>query len=94
MATVRSQSAPFRNYKSGVINCSLYQGDLDHQVQLIGWTENAWIIKNSWGSSWGENGFGRISMNQDEDCELSAYMEIAYVGFPPKKVNNYDSNSN
>ena len=34
-----------------------------HCVLLIGWDESTdeWIIKNSWGTDWGTNGFGRIS---------------------------------
>lgn len=28
-----------------------------HAVELVGYTENYWILKNSWGSSWGDNGF-------------------------------------
>ena len=34
-----------------------------HCVLLIGWDESTdeWIIKNSWGTDWGINGFGRIS---------------------------------
>ena len=34
-------------------------GDINHAVTLIGWddTKQAWLIKNSWGTGWGENGY-------------------------------------
>lgn len=33
----------------------------DHYVTIIGWGPDYWLIKNSWGTEWGENGFGRMA---------------------------------
>lgn len=34
-----------------------------HMVVLVGWGENYWIIKNSWGYQWGLGGYAKISMD-------------------------------
>ncbi|XP_002977181.2 ervatamin-B [Selaginella moellendorffii] len=53
----------FQNYKSGILSGKC-DDSLDHGVLLIGYgTEGGmpyWIIKNSWGTSWGEDGFMKI----------------------------------
>lgn len=60
----------FQAYKSGIYNdsqTSCYSNPCDytptnHAVALVGWNDadGAWILRNSWGSSWGENGYMRI----------------------------------
>ncbi len=34
----------------------------DHVIQIIGWDDSkqAWLIKNSWGTTWGEGGYGWV----------------------------------
>merc|ERR1719422_551498 len=56
-------SGPFQNYEGGVFaGCT--GDDLDHAITVVGYgTENGqdyWLIKNSWGSDWGENGFIKL----------------------------------
>ncbi|MGD2090376.1 MAG: C1 family peptidase [Candidatus Aminicenantes bacterium] len=52
----------FQCYTGGVFNAS-NQGDVNHFVTLCGWDDSygAWILKNTWGTGWGENGYMRIA---------------------------------
>lgn len=52
----------FQSYKSGVLDCACPSGwdTLDHAVTLVGWSDGSWILKNSWGEDWGENGYVRL----------------------------------
>jgi len=55
----------FENYYSGVFKTN-EAGNPNHAVVIVGWNGAAddpngyWIIRNSWGSDWGENGYMRI----------------------------------
>ncbi|KAI3833150.1 hypothetical protein MKW92_031547 [Papaver armeniacum] len=59
----------FRFYKDGV-----FSGDcgtsVDHGVTVVGFGETSegleyWIVKNSWGANWGENGYVRMQRNDE-----------------------------
>ena len=54
----------FQLYDSGILNDDLCGADLDHAVTAVGYgIENGveyYLVRNSWGSSWGENGYIRI----------------------------------
>jgi C1A family cysteine protease len=65
----------FQMYDSGVLNCSGSQ--LDHGVLLVGYTADTWIIKNSWGKNWGEQGFVRTSNVKGKNCAVGAYVVTA-----------------
>ena len=48
-------------------------GWADHCVALVGYndTEEYWVIKNSWGPSWGEEGYGRVYYGDLEQYEYA-----------------------
>jgi hypothetical protein len=53
----------FLAYKSGVYRHLSGAGLGRHAVSIVGYSDRdrAWIIKNSWGSDWGEDGFARVA---------------------------------
>lgn len=57
----------FQFYQSGIIPAKSCGQNLDHAVQLVGYgTENGmdyWLVRNSWGSGWGENGYVKLQRN-------------------------------
>ena len=52
-------------YKSGVITSSGCGTNLDHGVLVVGYGEENsqpfWLVKNSWGTSWGDSGYVKIA---------------------------------
>jgi hypothetical protein len=54
----------FQLYKSGVFTgkCGT---NLDHGVLLVGYNPESYILKNSWGTSWGDNGYIYLGKGND-----------------------------
>lgn len=64
-------AANWSSYRSGILTtCG---SSVDHCVQAVGYTADAWIVRNSWGSSWGESGFIRIARGSDL-CLIGDYV--------------------
>lgn len=61
---IEADQVSFQLYKSGVFTGSC-GSNLDHGVLLVGYTENAYILKNSWSSSWGDNGYIYLAKGND-----------------------------
>lgn len=79
------------NYKSGII--SKTDGtQTNHGVVLTGWndTDGCWIIKNSWGATWGEKGYFRIKYGLSAVGTKVAYVD--YKGKIPHTTTGINSN--
>ena len=54
----------FQTYTSGIFNASTCGTNLDHATNVVGWgtsgTTDYWIMRNSWGTSWGEKGYMQL----------------------------------
>ncbi|XP_057747832.1 cysteine proteinase EP-B 2-like [Arachis stenosperma] len=62
--SIEASGQAFQFYKQGVFNgeCGY---TLNHAVNIIGYGQDTngnkyWLVRNSWGTTWGENGYMRI----------------------------------
>ena len=83
--SISAGCSAFSSYKSGILTASACVSGcsaprIDHAVLLVGFgidpstEQEFWIVQNSWGTSWGEEGFVRIAMNGDVyNSDMKAY---------------------
>lgn len=54
-----------QDYDGGIISWNSCSQKLEHIVNIVGYTENAYIMRNSWADDWGEKGYFRLEKNLD-----------------------------
>jgi len=69
--SIEADKRVFGTYKSGVLSSTDCGTTLDHAVLAVGYGTDAtfgdyWLIKNSWGASWGEAGYIRLAVVDGE----------------------------
>ncbi|XP_016845466.1 cathepsin L1 isoform X3 [Nasonia vitripennis] len=78
-AAIDGSHDTFRFYSEGVYyqpECN--EDDLDHAVLIVGYgTDNRtdqdfWLVKNSWGETWGEGGYFKVARNRRNHCGIAA----------------------
>uniref|UniRef100_H3C206 Cathepsin 12 n=1 Tax=Tetraodon nigroviridis TaxID=99883 RepID=H3C206_TETNG len=75
---IDASHSSFLFYSSGIYeesNCN--PNNLSHAVLLVGYGseggQDYWLIKNSWGSSWGEGGYMRLIRDGKNSCGIASY---------------------
>ncbi|CAO1407720.1 unnamed protein product [Diamesa tonsa] len=77
----------FGSYKSGIFNnvtCVNYT--TNHAMLLVGYGSEMsngtmmdyWLVKNSWGKTWGLNGYVKMRRNGNNQCGIARYAYVAY----------------
>lgn len=80
IAVTVTASNAMMSYRGGIFNaCS--RAATNHIVTLVGWDDSSqvWIMKNSWGKNWGENGYMRIRYTSVTGAKCSRIGEDAVM---------------
>ncbi|CAI9087270.1 OLC1v1021304C1 [Oldenlandia corymbosa var. corymbosa] len=78
----------FQLYTGGIYDgeCSNNPNDIDHAVLIVGYGseggEDYWIVKNSWGTSWGMEGY--VYIRRKSDLEYGVCAINAMASYPIK----------
>lgn len=73
-------NTPFMSYTGGILDNPECKSP-DHAVACVGYgSENGvdfWIVRNSWGQNWGEEGYVRMVRNKDNQCSIASQAFVA-----------------
>lgn len=80
-----ADSPTFQTYESGVITSASCGTIVDHAIWIVGYgaatdsdSQGYYIVKNSWGADWGEQGYVRIGASAGKGyCGINQF-----VAFP------------
>lgn len=80
---IDASQTSFNSYSGGIYqdsSCSSWF--LDHAVACVGYGSengtNYWIVRNSWGTSWGEDGYFRL-LRGENMCGIASSALVAYI---------------
>ncbi|BFZ04431.1 hypothetical protein BsWGS_07471 [Bradybaena similaris] len=67
----------FQSYRGGIFTDSNCNYQINHAVLAVGYGtsggQDYWLVKNSWGTAWGERGYIRVARNRGNMCQIASY---------------------
>ena len=81
---IEADTYVFQTYSSGILTSSACGTNIDHAVVAVGYGSNYYIVRNSWGTGWGEGGYLRVALPQTTVvgiCGLYTQFYRANAGF-------------
>ncbi|CAH2034234.1 unnamed protein product [Thlaspi arvense] len=84
---IAASAASFIHYSSGVYNAPDCGTNVNHAMTLVGYGTSPegiryWLAKNSWGKTWGENGFIRLRRDVEWPqgmCGIAQFAALPYA---------------
>lgn len=68
---IEADTRYFQSYSSGILTSSDCGTSLDHGVLIVGYGEDKgekyWLVKNSWSTTWGDNGYVKIARSDSRN---------------------------
>jgi len=97
ISTTVAANGSFSAYKSGVYN-ACNSSSTNHMTNVVGWDDDtqSWIMRNSWGKEWGEQGYMKIKWkgNNGQLCnslgEDSVFAKIKNDPVPPPMPKEFE----
>ena len=74
---IDASHSSFFFYKSGVYDDPSCTGNVNHGVLVVGYGtldgKDYWLVKNSWGLNFGDQGYIRMARNNKNHCGIASY---------------------
>jgi hypothetical protein len=66
----------FTNDQTTLTSVLPAESEMDHAVALVGWDSatNSWLLRNSWSTEWGDDGYGRIGYYSMRATTCASYL--------------------
>merc|ERR1740138_1972327 len=81
---IEADQRAFQTYKSGTLSAACGT-KLDHGVLAVGYGDDYWIVKNSWGATWGMKGYIQLKrgVGKSGECGIAAQPSYPVAGKGP-----------
>ena len=82
MATMLQPPGDFGELRDGIYVPTVPGTGMAHALLVVGYDDDqqCWIVKNSWGPSWGVGGFGKVSYNSATTAGAGILQDVPFHG--------------